>query len=258
VKKLAFQEKIIPVIIVLTVFFLGTVFGVLLSDQTNFNFTGLTIAKQGLTPLEKEFLTEIPIVAVVQGQQKGVISEAVVELRQGHGRILFNTNPFVEPDTQQSIEIAASVAEKLTGKSLEKIDVIYSIKNVNARLVGGPSAGAAFTIATIAAIKGKHLSKDVAITGTILPDGRIGQVGGLIEKMTALGENGVKIFLVPKGQRIVTVYQQQVEEKRAPGIIIQNISYVPKTIDLNDYALKEFGMQVIEVSSIQEALKYFF
>jgi len=205
----------------------------------------------------KIYISTANIVAVKQQGETGVVSKGVVEIKDGKGRVLFNTNPFVEPDTQQSIETAANVAEAFTKKSLKDKDIIYSVEETDAKLIGGPSAGAAFTVATIAAIEEKKVREDIAMTGTINADGTIGQIGGVIEKAAAAEENKMKLFLVPKGQSTLTYYEQQVKEQRQGNFIIRRINYVPKTLNLNDYA-KEQGwkLEIREVSNIKEALQY--
>ncbi|MEK6972595.1 MAG: S16 family serine protease [archaeon] len=197
---------------------------------------------------------EINIVAVSNAGE-GLISKAKVEIMDGEGRILFNTNPFVEPDTQYSIETAKNVAEKYTKKSLQKKDVIYSVEETKAKLIGGPSAGAALTIATIAAIENKKVKEDVAITGTIQENGFIGEVGSVLEKATAAAKKGIKTFLIPVGMGKMVVYEKNVEEKKGPGFVMQKVWYTPKTVDLNE-AMKEYGMKVIEVGKIEDAVKY--
>ena len=201
------------------------------------------------------FSAEIKLAAVT-AEGEGMLSLAEVEVKDGKGRVLFAMNPFVEPDTQLSAETAALVAQKFAHKSLKNKDVIYSIKAENVQLVGGPSAGAALTAATIAAILHKNIRKDVIITGTINKDGSIGKVGGILEKAQAAAKAGIKIFLVPKGQGKITIYEKKVEEKRGPGFIFQTIEYVPKEVDLNKLMYEQHKMQVIEVSNIKEALKY--
>ncbi len=207
-------------------------------------------------PAEK-LEASIDIVAVKQQGEAGVVSRAVAEIAQGKGRVLFSLNPFVEPDTQQSAETAAAVAQQFTGKSLADRDVIYSIENTEAQLVGGPSAGAALTVATIAALEGKELRADAAITGTILPDGTIGTIGGVIEKAAACADANKTLFLVPKGQSVLTYYEQQVQEEKRGFLTIQRVTYIPKKLDLNDYAAEQgWQLQVLEVSNIEEAAGY--
>jgi len=211
-----------------------------------------------LTPLNPSASYEatINIVAVQASDNVGVLNQAVVELRPGNGRVLFAINPFVEADTQQSAETAALVAQQLTGKSLKSAELIYSVKNTEAKLVGGPSAGAALTIATIAAIEKKTVRGDVAITGTIESNGKIGQVGGVIEKTTAAGQAGIKTFLVPSGQGKATYYEKKTTQQQQGRYVIQRTQYVPVSVDLNQFAMEQFGMQVIEVGSVPEAREY--
>lgn len=198
--------------------------------------------------------SSIDIVAVSEDGQSGVLNTASVEIGPGKGRVLFSLNPFVEPDTQQSAETAAYVAEQITGKSLADRDVIYSIGNTDAKLVGGPSAGAALTVATIAAIEGKEIKEDVVMTGTIESDGSIGQIGGIIEKAGAAAEQGKNLFLVPTGQSVVTYYEQVVEEKRQGPFVFQRVRYIPKILDLNDFSKEqEWNLEIKEVSNITEA-----
>ena len=199
----------------------------------------------------------ISIVAV-SNQGIGVVGTGTVEIRPGQGRVLLNTNPFVEPDTQYSIETARKVAEDVTGKNLVKQDIIYSVEAGNAKLVGGPSAGAALCLATIAAIEHKKIRKDIAITGTIEPDGSIGRIGAVLEKAQAAGKSGKKLFMVPKGQNKAVIYKQKKTEKKGPGFVFERIYYEPEVIDLNKAMYEQYGMQVVEVSNIKEAEKLAF
>jgi uncharacterized protein len=220
------------------------------------------LPKQGqgvLAPLPpKEFAASVDIVAVRAQGEVGVVNTATVEVKPGKGRVLFALNPFVEPDTQQSAEIAASVAEQLTKKSLAEKDVIYSIDAGDVQLVGGPSAGAALTIATIAAIEEKDLNESVGITGTIQADGSIGQIGGVLEKAAAEADANKTLFLVPAGQSTITYYEKQVQEERRGNLVIQRVNYVPKKLDLNDFARQQqWDLRIAEVSGIEEALGYF-
>jgi PDZ domain-containing protein len=68
--------------------------------------------------------------------------------------------------------------------------------------VGGPSAGAAFTVTLIDELTEGDLlgGKEVAITGTINLDGTVGAIGGLSSKASAVLQNGLKYFLVPVDQ----------------------------------------------------------
>jgi len=204
----------------------------------------------------------VPIVAIhaVQKgfnlQYDGVVLTADIELREGKGRILVNTVPKIGIDVQTSITTAVKVAEEITGVSLGKTDVVLTIKaSREVNVVDGPSAGAALTVALIAAIRGDTLNKTVYMTGTINNDKSIGPVGGIAEKALAAAANGSKIFLVPKGQSRIVIYIPH-ESHPLPGFTI--ITYEKKIMNLQDY-LKDAGYQIAvkEVQSIEDAYRIF-
>jgi len=182
---------------------------------------------------------------------EGVTMRAEVELRKGEGRILINTQPRIGIDLQTSARTGAIVAEKFTGIPLQLTDVILTVKaEKEVEVVDGPSAGAAITMALIAAIQNKTISQSVYMTGTINPDGTIGRVGGIPEKALAAAKKGATDFLVPQGQSIVTILKPE-KYQPAPGIILY--FYKQQRIDLQEY-LKEQGysIKVSEVAKAQE------
>ena len=204
----------------------------------------------------------VPIVAVrairrgFSLQYEGVVMTADVELRKGEGRILVNTIPKIGIDVQTSVVTAVKVAENLTGVSLGKTDVVLTIKaSQEVNVVDGPSAGAAITIALIAAIRGDKLNKTVYMTGTINNDESIGPVGGVAEKALAAASNGSKVFLVPEGQSRIVIYVPH-ESHPFPGLTI--IRYEKKLMNLQDY-LREAGYSIVvkEVQTIKDAYMEF-
>ncbi len=74
--------------------------------------------------------------------------------------------------------------------------------SVNAGSIGGPSAGLAFTLAILDSLGNGNLTGGhrVAATGTISPDGAVGQVGGVREKTVAVRQAGAQIFFVPAAE----------------------------------------------------------
>jgi PDZ domain-containing protein len=68
--------------------------------------------------------------------------------------------------------------------------------------IGGPSAGLAFTLALIDELSPGDLAgpQDVAVTGTIDLDGNVGAIGGLTQKVSAVRQHGIEVFLVPASQ----------------------------------------------------------
>jgi PDZ domain-containing protein len=73
---------------------------------------------------------------------------------------------------------------------------------IDTQLVGGPSAGLAFTLAIIDDLTPGSLTggKRVAVTGTIQPDGAVGEVGGVEQKAITARTNGVQLMIVPKAE----------------------------------------------------------
>ncbi|MCS7106040.1 MAG: ATP-dependent protease, partial [Candidatus Aenigmarchaeota archaeon] len=177
----------------------------------------------------------------------------IVEAKPGTGRVLVDINQLLFwVDTQNSIRVAQKVAQNYTKTDLSSIDLVYAIET-NASIIGGPSAGAAITIATIALIENKTLNQSVMMTGTINSDGTIGPVGEIVAKAKAAKDVGAKLFLVPKGQSVQVYYKPIEHCERFGPITYCSTEYKPEKIDVS----KEVGIAVKEVSNIREALKYF-
>ncbi len=219
------------------------------------------VAVVGNTSYNTEVVRTESNILAVSSEGEGMIGRALIEMRPGSGRVLMNTNPFVEPDTQYSVETAKRVAESYTKKSFAKSDIIVSFDigvygNDSGQVVGGPSAGASIALAIISAAGKEEVRPDVAITGTIEPDGSIGAVGAVLEKGEAAAKNGTKLFLVPDGQEKIIYYEKKVENQRVGSTAIQRVAYVPKVLSLNEYMREQWNMSVIEVSDIHEAARY--
>ncbi len=81
------------------------------------------------------------------------------------------------------------------------VDLPFDV-SIDTEAVGGPSAGAAFTLALIDELTAGDLTggRDIAVTGTIRLDGSIGPIGGLEQKVSAVHQHGVEVFLIPAEQ----------------------------------------------------------
>ncbi|MGW1886614.1 S16 family serine protease [Streptomyces sp. NPDC001970] len=72
--------------------------------------------------------------------------------------------------------------------------------------VGGPSAGLLFSLGIIDKLEGNGSGgdltggRDIAGTGTITADGKVGAVGGVSLKTQAAARDGATVFLVPKAE----------------------------------------------------------
>ncbi|WP_455364513.1 S16 family serine protease [[Eubacterium] cellulosolvens] len=218
------------------------------------------ISKQSLVGKSLTGFSRINLVAVrtvssslMTSSYEGVVLSSEIELHEGEGRRLVNTEPEIGIDMQTSLRIAVSVAETVTRLSLNTTDVILTIRSSEkVEVVDGPSAGAAVTLAVILAIQNRTIDTDVYITGTINADGSIGKVGGVLEKAIAASDMGARLFLIPSGQSILQGYKP-VKTEPIPGFTI--ITYEPYQIDLQEELVKNGSTTtVIEVQSIKDVL----
>ncbi|RLF65303.1 MAG: hypothetical protein DRN30_04215 [Thermoplasmata archaeon] len=205
-----------------------------------------------------EVIIPIPAVAQTKDRSFGVISYLSVKVVRGSGHVYIETWPLAEVDMQASARIAARIAFDIASKykdlgSFYDWDYLYSIKS-DSPIIGGPSAGAAMTIATVGALLGLKPKSGIVITGMINPDGTIGAVGGILEKIDAAASINATTFLVPYGQLYVN---KTVMEKYTIGPFVYYRSKTV-TVDVKRYAYEKYGIQVHEVLTIYDALHYFF
>jgi predicted S18 family serine protease len=192
-------------------------------------------------------------IVAVSSAGEGTISEVNVRIVPGDGEVLLETNPFIGADTQLSAETAKEVAERITGTTLKDKNVVYDF-DIEGSYLGGTSAGAAMTLATVAALEEEEIPREVEVTGTVRPDGRIGRVGDVLEKTYTAGENSIEDFYVPRGQGNLTMYRRVVEKDVFyPGLLAtKDVKYRPFTVSLDNISQEKYGMQVHEAWSIEE------
>ena len=205
-------------------------------------------------PLPTIYSTARTLLPAVDNEGNGVVTPLDIEIKTGRGRTLTNIDKLLFwVDTQQSIQIARSVAESMTNISTKNFDIIYAIEAGNASIVGGPSAGAALTLTTIAALQNKTVKENVMITGTINPDGSIGRVGGILQKAGAAKDVGATLFLVPQGEGKEVKVTPVEKCNQEPGFVFCETEYKREEVSIGE----TIGIDVIEVSKIEDALPYF-
>ncbi|MFB6100045.1 MAG: S16 family serine protease [Candidatus Nanohalobium sp.] len=211
-------------------------------------------SSDGLKSMEGSGSATAKIVAASKNSNTGAIGQVKVEIIPGDGDVLVETNPFIQTDTQVSATKAKEVAEEVVGKSLENHDVIYTIR-MDSTVVGGPSAGAAMTLATIAAMTDKEIRQEAVITGTITESGRIGKVGKIPVKAYAAGKAGIEDFYVPEGQSVKVNYEKVVERETDGFFVYRDVEYRPRKFNISAYTMRNFGMKTEEVGSIYQAME---
>jgi len=256
------MKKVLAIVLIaaLVWIFLSNLYPINLSSPLSNFFITNTIPEKTTSTTTTIAVTEIKHNTVylklpaVDNEGNGVITLLRVEITPGTGKVLTDINNlFFWVDTQNSIRTAQRVAQSITGIDLSKYDLTYSVET-NASLIGGPSAGAALTVATIAAAQNKTINENVMITGTINSDGSIGPVGEVLAKAKASKDVGAKIFLVPEGQATQSYYNPVQNCSNIGSFSYCTIEYQQEKVDIN----KDAAINVKEVSNIKEAMPYFF
>ena len=130
---------------------------------------------------------------------------------------------------------AATVGSMLAGADPRGLTIAYHVTDG----IDGPSAGAVLATAVRADLTASaELSDDVTMTGTVLPSGAVGPVGGIPAKLRAAADAGMNTVLIPRGQ----------------GIAIDPVS--GRRVAVTELAA-ELDITVAQVDSVQNAIGYF-
>src|SRR3989344_3845619 len=167
----------------------------------------------------------------------GSTADLYLEIQPGKGRVFLETFPATKIDTQISTRFAKEMVCSYLNFDCSQYDFIYTIK-ASSPIVGGPSASAAIAALTASALTGLDLDEKISITGTINSGATIGPVGGLKEKIDAAARGGLKIVIIPAGTRLTKLPNND-------------------TLDLQEYAKKEFSVKILEAGDLGEAIFYF-
>ena len=188
-----------------------------------------------------------PAVASTDNGYIGVISTITVTIQSnGNGRVFVDTLPLTQVDMQGSARLAVKVASTLVENDKNSnidpsnFDYFFVVRT-NSPVIGGPSAGAIMTVATVALLENWTLDDKTIMTGMINPDGSIGPIGGIPQKIDAAASVGAERFLIPKGQGTYT-------ELDGWNLVTKNVA---------DYAWNNYGITVLEVGEINEAIENF-
>ena len=142
----------------------------------------------------------------------------------GKGTIRFNDT--AGSMAKDSVFNATSVLRAVAGIDVADFDLHINV--VGGGNIDGPSAGLAIFLALYSAIVKVPLPQDVAITGEISIAGKVRGVGGVVEKVYAARQAGMRRVLIPK------------ENARDVDAGLAGLDIV--TVTSVDYALRELGM----------------
>ncbi len=190
-----------------------------------------------------------------RANQTGTMLSISSDVIPGQGRVLVHTDPLMGIVFQDAANTAVEIASNRTGRNLASSDVIFSIESGGViPAVDGPSAGALMAILVESAITGKELNQSVTLTGTIDSFGRIGAIGGIVEKATAARDSGKILLLLPRENAVSTKLS---ERSRSIGSL-RFVERVPVAVDTKELIEQSLGIRVEYVETIGDVERYLF
>lgn len=137
------------------------------------------------------------------------------------------------PDDKNKVGIGISLVDDKAAVTEPKIE----IQTDN---IGGPSAGLMFALEIYDQLTEEDLTRGyrIAGTGTLSPDGKVGRIGGIEQKVIAAHKSGAEIFFAPK-------------EEGGQGISELNYEAALRTA-------RDIGtdMKIVPVATFDEAVRY--
>ena len=128
------------------------------------------------------------LVKRVRAQQPGTEIEFDV-VREGRAQGIAIKSQAASDDSS-----AASVGIFINNDVKAEFEIDFALDSI-----GGPSAGLMFALGIIDELTPGNLTQGekVAGTGTVTPDGEVGPIGGLWQKLAAASKQDVELFLLP-------------------------------------------------------------
>ncbi|MDQ6930282.1 MAG: Lon family ATP-dependent protease [Candidatus Eremiobacteraeota bacterium] len=120
------------------------------------------------------------------------VAFAAAEPRKGSVRF----NDTAGSMAKDSVFNAAAVVRATSG--LDPADFDVHINVIGGGNIDGPSAGLAIFMALYSSMTGTPLPQDIAITGELSIQGKVRPVGGVVEKLYAARQAGMRAMIVPK------------------------------------------------------------
>ncbi|MBD5655729.1 MAG: ATP-dependent protease, Lon family, partial [Candidatus Eremiobacteraeota bacterium] len=121
--------------------------------------------------------------------------EAVAFPARERGKGTARFNDTAGSMAKDSVFNASSVVRAMS--SIDPLDFDVHVNVVGGGNIDGPSAGRAIFLALYSAITKTALPQDVAVTGELSVTGNVRPVGGIVEKMFAARQAGMRVVVVP-------------------------------------------------------------
>ncbi|MDN7025252.1 ATP-dependent protease [Methanoculleus sp. FWC-SCC1] len=199
-----------------------------------------------------EYVRDYPFIRQ-QVTEGGSLVNISVEVVPGKGRVLVQTTPLMGVVFQDAANTAVSVAREQSDANLSGNDVIFSVVADSAvSEIDGPSAGALMTALLLAVLEDRPVNGSVTLTGTIDEQGRVGEVGGVVEKAKAAKANGKDLILLPHENSRYIQYRDVVRTIAGLRLTFKQ----PEQIDTKEYIEEEIGIRVEYVDGIDDVMLY--
>ncbi len=114
--------------------------------------------------------------------------------QKGKGTVRFNDT--AGSMAKDSVFNSTSVLRAVTGADIADFDLHINV--VGGGNIDGPSAGLAIFLALYSAVTQTPMPQDVAVTGELSIQGKVRAVGGIVEKLYAARQAGMRRVLIPK------------------------------------------------------------
>ncbi len=124
----------------------------------------------------------------------------VAALSEGSGQLYGSPEVLLVP-RDEAFQEALANAVRASGLPLDGRDLRWSLRGVGLDLLEGPSVGLPAALALSRLDGGAPWPEEMAATGAIAPDGRIGSVGSLSDKLQLAVGQGFAPVCHPAGQR---------------------------------------------------------
>jgi len=133
--------------------------------------------------------------AAIADNEPGDVIEMTIDRPGEDDTLTLDVELSVDPTDPDRIIVGFAAFDTRT------VDLPFDV-SIDTQTIGGPSAGLAFTLALIDELTEGDLTggRNIAVTGTIGLDGTVGPIGGLEQKVNAVHQHGVDVFLVPATQ----------------------------------------------------------
>ncbi len=164
--------------------------------------------------------------AVIISNNSGTITTIALTVTSGTGNVSVIGPSSVASSTLDSAKTAVQYATGSLGMNESAYNFTYDIEDINTS-VSGPSAGAAMTLLAVSALSHRQINNGITLTGTISPNGTIGQIGGVYDKISAASLNGVRYAFVPyaaNGTGETELYYLVQQEFGIPLVRVQNMT----------------------------------